>query len=303
MKRTLVLTTLTLSLLLPLVPRAAAQSRGKVINSGPAVQAGKIPPDIRNLALSTSAPTNILAVTTGSIYNVNYLNGAMTNPKTPTLSGYSMHQFIGMAFAGGTLYALTAAGPPEQPVYRSRIFSITDSNTTLNMGASLMFSGNPFHCIGEGDLAFDKSGNKMYATCLDNGVWKLITINLGNGAVTIVGPMPVPAGPTPQYTALAFNPAGDLYALDTRNRRLLKLDKQSLSNNSSVIPLVAAAGQQLPNTSLTGGMGFNDSGGLYAAFGGELMTINTSTGVLFPIGVGPYSGLVVSGGGPIVRRN
>jgi hypothetical protein len=298
MKRTLVLTTLTLSLLLTLGPRAAAQIRRKVINSGPAAPAGKLPPLIRDTAAPIpTQPTIILATVNGTVVNV--VNGAATVPQTPMLSGQSVKQFIGMTRAGSKLYGLTSAYAPELLAFRSRLFTITGSNTTLNAGVALIMPSTGI-CGGAGDLAYDKSGNTLYATCLDS-VWKLVTINPVSGGVTEVGPMPVPqGGQSPQYAGLAFSPTGELYALDTMNRRLLMLDKQNPVNNYSVITLTAAG--QLPNPSPTGSLGFNDDGGLFASFGNQLIAINSLTGEVAQVGAGTYTGLVVSGGGLVVHN-
>ncbi|MBV8856511.1 MAG: hypothetical protein JOZ02_06100 [Acidobacteria bacterium] len=300
MKRTLVLTPLTLSLLLLLiVPRAAAQVRGKIVKSGPALPAGNIPPLIHDVAVPVpTVAVNIVATVGGTVVTVKALNGAVTSTQTPALSNQPMYRFIGMTVVGGKLYALTSATAPEQPANRSRLFTITGSNTTLTPVATLSPAGV---CGGEGDIAYDKSANMMYATCLDSGgVWRLVTINLGSGAVTPVGPMPVMVGQPPQYAGLAFSPTGELYALDTMNRRLFKLDKQNPANNYSMLTL--SAPWQLPNPSATGGLGFNDVGGLYASFGGALVSINTLTGEVAHIGAGAYTALVASGGGLYVAQ-
>jgi hypothetical protein len=294
MKRTLVLTTLTLSLLLLSGPPAAAQVRGKIIKSGPAVQTSKIPPYLRDLAAPVpTVPVRIVATVNGTVVNVNSLNGVPISSQTPMLSSQSMYKFIGMTVVGGKLYGLTSASAPEQPANRSRLFTITGQNATLNSVATLSPAGK---CGGEGDIAYDKSGNMLYATCLDvDGLWKLVTIDLVTGAITVVGPMPVMVGQPPQYAGLAFNRVGELYALDTANRRLFKLDKQNPANNPSMLTLTAPG--QLPNASVTGGLGFDDAGGLYASFGNQVVAINSLTGVVAQIGAGAYTALVASGGG------
>jgi hypothetical protein len=297
MKRTLVLTTLTLSLLLLPGPRAAAQIRRKVINSGPAQPDGRIPSLISNHAAPIpTLPTKIVAAGNGAVVNVNPLNGAAHNTQTPLYLGQPVYKFVGMTLVGGTLYGLTSDSASEQPANRSRLFTITGANTTLNA------KGPGGNCGGEGDLAYDKSSNMLYATCLDNAnVWKLVMISPVSGGVTDVGAMPVPqGGQLPQYAGLAFSPTGELYALDTMNRRLLKLDKQNPVNNPSVITLTAAL--QLPLPSATGSLGFSDAGALFASSGGWLIVINPLTGEVAQIGSGTYTGLAVSGGGLVVHN-
>ncbi|HEX8283961.1 MAG TPA: hypothetical protein VF588_11430 [Pyrinomonadaceae bacterium] len=238
-------------------------------------------------------PVRIVATVNGTVVNVNSLNGVPISSQTPMLSSQSMYKFIGMTVVGGKLYGLTSASAPEQPANRSRLFTITGQNATLNSVATLSPAGK---CGGEGDIAYDKSGNMLYATCLDvDGLWKLVTIDLVTGAITVVGPMPVMVGQPPQYAGLAFNRVGELYALDTANRRLFKLDKQNPANNPSMLTLTAPG--QLPNASVTGGLGFDDAGGLYASFGNQVVAINSLTGVVAQIGAGAYTALVASGGG------
>jgi hypothetical protein len=209
-------------------------------------------------------------------------------------------KFIGLAFGPNSLYGLTSSYEAN-PSWKGRLFTASPNNSFsfLGIGSALSLNGFPLQCY-EGDLAYDKSLNKMYGTCDDGGGWFLMTIKLSNGVVTDKGSLPAATGPYgyPYYSALAFNPAGELFALDTYNKKLYKLDK----NNASVIQPVINLSGPVPIPSAYGGMGFSDLGELYVSFGGQLAAINILTGDVTVVGNGAYSGLIVSGGGVITKR-
>jgi len=196
-----------------------------------------------------------------------------------------------------TLYGLTSAYITNG--YNSYLFVIGPNYglhpyETLSFGTPLYLSGNRWYCLGEGDLAFDNTG-VLYATCKAGSAWQLITINPGSGAVAIKGTMPAGGA----FSALAFNKLGELFALDTSTRTLWKVNKNNPSSNPQSIPLIVGPGQIMPNTSLQGAMGFSTGGGLYAFFGGQLVSINLQNGMLTILtnnNFGYISGMVVSGG-------
>ena len=256
----------------------------------------KIPIDLTNLSASTGTPPKILGTNYGSFYNIDSVNGTTSNSHLPTLSGMSMHQFIGIADVNNTVYGLTIAYSPQPYPYQSRLFTINLTNNTLSPGNPLTLLGNTWICGKEGDLTYDKVSGNMYATCYDGG-WKLVTISVG-GNVNVVGNMPAGGA----FSGLAFGPSGDLYALDSLGRKLWKLNLSNLSI-STMIPLVPSEGQQLSNTSPSGALGFSPTGGLFASFGGDMMTIDPATGVTFVFANGPNSGLIVTGGaGPVTHE-
>ena len=230
------------------------------------------------------------------IYDVNAQNGTSTKPRTPLYQSSSYKiPFTGITYVPqngvNVLYGLSFSNMTS---YYSTLFTIQPnySFTSLGLHPMTMLNGVEWRCGQEGDIAYDKYTGKLYATC-SNGGWKLVTINLASSVVTILGGN---IGSGGDYSALAVNPTGELYALDTMSRVLVKLNKSTGSIQGNPIPLTGA----LPNTSVNGGMGFNDVGVLYAAFGGKLMTINVTTGAVNVIGnTANFSGLVVNGGGPI----
>jgi hypothetical protein len=276
----------------------------RVISGAQKVKAAKItantriPIDLTNLSQPTGTPPKILGTIYGSFHNIDPATGNTSNSHTPTLSGMSMYNFIGIADVNNTVYGLTTAYSPQPYPYQSRLFTIDVANNTLSPGNPLTLSGNTWICGKEGDLTYDKVSGQMYATCYD-GVWKLVTISLA-GNVTVVGNMPVGGA----FTGLAFGPPGKLYALDSLGRKLWTLNQSDLSL-STMVPLVPYAGQQLSNTSQSGALGFSPRGGLFASFGGDMMTIDPATGVTFVFanGNGANSGLIVTGGaGPVTQQ-
>lgn len=246
-------------------------------------------------------PTNILGITGttygqgSTIYDVNATNGNITNPRTPLYqSSYYRIPFVGFTYApyngNNLLYGLSFSNISN---YASTLFTILPnfSFNALGLHPPTMLNGVEWRCGLEGDIAYDKSTGKLYATC-SNGGWKLVTINPSTSVVTVVGSI----GSGGNYSALAVSPAGELYALDTMSRVLVKLNKTTGAVQGSLIPLTGA----VPNTSTEGGMGFNDAGVLYAAFGGKLITINVTNGAVNVIGgTANFSGLIVQGGGDI----
>lgn len=249
-------------------------------------------------------PTKILGVTGttygpgSTIYDINAKDGTPSNPRTPLYqsSGYKI-PFVGITYApykgSNVLYGLSFS---NMAYYASTLFRIGPDGAfnTLAVLPPTSLNGTEWRCGLEGDIAYDKSTGKLYATC-SNGGWKLVTINQTSSVVTPVGS--INAGGN--YSALAVSPGGELYALDTMSRVLVKLNKTTGGVQGTPIPLTGP----LPNTSTEGGMGFNDAGVLYAAFGGKLITINVTSGAVNVIGgTMNFSGLVVSGGGKVVIK-
>lgn len=302
MKQTLTLTLLIFSLLSLSLSQAVAQSRSKSAATSTQTVESHVPTTLANTPKSTGTPPKILGTSSGIVYDVDALSATTSNARTPRDSGQSVSEFIGFAFdSNNTLYGLTSSFS-NNPVWRSHLFTISPNSTfsTLGIGPSLNYNGNPFYCI-DGDLAYDKTlPGYMYATCNDAGNWRLVTIKLSTGVVTLKGSLPAASGiyGNPSYAALAFNPAGDLYALDTYNKKLYKLNKI----NANASPPIALTGP-LPIPSTTGSMSFSDSGGLYAAFGGKLVTINLANGAVGVIGNSSFTGLIVSGGSGPIRHN
>jgi hypothetical protein len=231
----------------------------------------------------------------GDLYDINPLTGAgSTGPNITQGGPHPQIRFSGMASSTSVpMWALTHTQSPAP--YQSVLMPIY-ANNTLGGPTPLKLAGNTWICSAgvEGDLAYDKAGGALYATCRDTA-WKLVTIDPANGNVSIKGPMPSGGA----FTAIAFNSVGTLYALDTLQRKLWNLNKANPASSPVPIPLTMAPGQQMPNTSTSGSMGFTDAGGIFAAFGNVFVSINPSTGVMsiLSTGLASPSGLIVTGGG------
>lgn|GEM_PF-5198013 len=299
-------TTLTIVLiLLSLSPTGAAGQRRSAIGAEAKKAEKATAIKMSDISASTGTPPKIIATAGGGVWDINAVDGTTSNGHTPKYLGGMTMNFDGIALgANDTLFALTSAY--QSNAYKSYLFVIgpnygVNRFESLLYGTPLYMAGNRWYCLGEGDLAYDKGG-ALYASCMDGSGWKLVTINPGSGAVGIVGSMPSGGS----FSALAFNSSGELFALDTSSRKLWKLDKTNPSNNPQAIPLTVAAGQQMPNTSSQGGMGFTANGGLYAAFGGQLVIINPVNGALSIVtsnNGGYTSGLAISGGSGPIKHN
>lgn len=284
----------SLLIVLPLVVlffvlSAAGQPKTKKITTGEAKTI--VPANVRNTSLSTGSAPKVQATSSGDFYDVDPATGASSNPRQPKLNGLTVH-LAGITRDNNTVWGLSTSVQPQQ-ANQCRLVAINPALNTITGGPTLQRAGNQVFCQSEGDVAYDKTAGVLYASCLDSGVWTLYTINTSTGALTFKGTFP--AGSC--YAGLAFSPDGKLYALDTVQKRLWKLDKNNAASSPMLIPLVPAPGQQLPNTSQSGSMGFTDAGGVLASFGGDFVSINPTTGAVAKISPAAYSGILVSGGG------
>lgn len=309
MKRILTLTILVFSLLNLCASYTGAQPRSRIGGQAPKAEKAAA---IKLSDISAPVPTNntqIVGIADTTIRNINF-DGTSTNFHTPKYQGMIVN-FDGFVVGpANKLYGLSSDTQANN--YGSHLFIIgpdvgPQPYETLQWGMALNIydattnTNARWYCHGEGDLAYEKGGS-LYATCKDGGVWKLVTIDRNSALVNIIGPMPGGSGSS-AFSALAFNSVGELYALDTFNRKLWKVDKTNPSNNPQLISLTPKAGQQLPSPSNQGGMGFSDGGGgLYAFFGGKLVTINTLNGTVTTVtgnNAGYVSGLIAYGGGVV----
>lgn len=135
--------------------------------------------------------------------------------------------------------------------------------------------------VFEGGLAFEPGTGVLYAVNQELADSPhLMTINVATGQATIVGQI---AGGTHDFAGLAFDPAGQLYALDRVTNALWKIDK---SNPSSGLTVQVGAG--LGSGIVMGDVGgmTNDPGtgtyyGCSGALGGgskHLFTVDLGTG-------------------------
>lgn len=178
----------------------------------------------------------------GVLYDVDTFTGDAINPRATGISTLS-----GIAFSpAGMLYGHDAA---------------TDWLHRINpqTGASV-----PVGFIGidvtEGDLAFNPVSGQLFGT-QSFGDDRLYTIDLATGQGTTVGVI-TDAG---DISAIAFDAAGTLYALDTLTDAIYIVDPLT-ADILSTIPLGASLGS-------SAGMAFDPvTGNLYIADGGALGT-------------------------------
>jgi len=209
----------------------------------------------------------------GLVYDVDAQTGAATNPRAFSESATTLTLYAGVEFdAGGSLLLATHESNPSFP---SQLFSasygISDVQSLGAFGAQ----------VGEGDLALDPLSGDLFAIGLTELTIPLTLLRIdladvGAGA-TVVGEI----GPG-DISALAFDAAGTLYAIDTDTDTLLVIDP----TDASTLPIVDLS---QPLGALAG-MDFDPATGtLYVADGGgggndALFTLEPATGVLTLVG-------------------
>lgn len=137
----------------------------------------------------------------------------------------------------GTIYGLTALSGNEP----NSLISI-DPVT----GRHAVVGRTGLNRIFEGDLDFDPTTGLLYGVQdepLDRFHKDLFQIDKQTGVATVIGTIPRPDGG--DLSALAFDSAGNLYVLDTRQEELLRIDKTNAAILDAVgtsVPLGIAAG-------------------------------------------------------------
>jgi hypothetical protein len=172
----------------------------------------------------------------------------------------------------GTLYSLSTFAASSDGC---SLFTID-----ANSGGTQLVGSTGLLDIFEGDLDFDPMTGVLYGVqnVRSDDVRELFSIDTNTGVATPIGSIS-PAG---DYSAMAFDAAGTLYVLDTRNELLMTVDPSDAAILST-LSLSAALGQ-------AAGMDFHpDTGVLYVADGAgqgtnNLYTLDTTTGVLTTIG-------------------
>ena len=202
------------------------------------------------------------------IYDINTATGAATGPR-PT--GTSL---AGIAFqpSTGNLYGLSLG---FQPNGNSLVQINPTTGATTVVGAIGLLSN-----IVEGDLAFNPVNGNLYGVD-SSGVF--FQMNVATGAATTIGQ--IPSGGQGDFSALAFNAAGVLFAIDTGavgNSILSTINPLTGGILSSVVMNVNLGG--------SAGLTFDyATGTAYLADGvtggtNLLYTLNTTTGVATGIG-------------------
>lgn len=215
----------------------------------------------------------------GFVYDVDAATGAASNPRLFTEDSIDLTRYAGVEFAadGSLLLATVQANASFPSQLFSASLAATDATLIGAVGAQ----------VGEGDLALDPLTGDLYAVGLTDLIapFTLLRIDLPSSTATVVGVI----GPS-DVSALAFDAAGTLYAIDTGSDAVLVLDPSDASTLSSVAlsePLGALAGMDFDPA----------TGTLYVADGGSgganaLFTLDPVTGALSEVGpLGIASGL------------
>lgn len=138
----------------------------------------------------------------------------------------------------------------------------------------------------EGGLDFDPTTGILYGVNAGGGVaGGLFTVDLGTGAMTIVGPILDTGGSVIDASAMAFDDAGNLYLLRTNTSpmELWQIDPSDASTLSAIaLPALASS-----SVLAVGGMEFDDSSGkLYVLYetGETLVEVDPVTGASTTLG-------------------
>ncbi len=228
---------------------------------------------LATLTTPTLATTPLYGTTVwGTLWDIDAGTGAAVNPRdtsTVHLAGIEVD-------SDGTMYGLsTFGGVPANTLFRI--------NPTTGFATQVGWTG--LNSIYEGDLALDPTSGHLYgAYDGSGGNLKLFRINKSTGAATVVGPISIWG----DYSALGFDLAGNLFAVDTTDRWVRRLDK----NSGQVLSSVALSGFY---GSITAGMDVDPATGtMYFASGDNptayLYTLNTTTGALSIVGATGVSG-------------
>ncbi len=181
----------------------------------------------------------------GVLYDIDPLSGGATNPRPTGLSTLS-----GIALSpAGVLYGHDAATDSLHQIDPAT----GDSSLVGFIGIDVI----------EGDLAFDPVSGKLFGA-QSFGDDRLYTIDLATGFGTTIGIIT----PDGDISALAFDASGALFALDTLNEAIYRVDPAT-ADILETFPLGASLGS-------SAGMAFDpDTGNLYVADGGALGTNKT----------------------------
>jgi hypothetical protein len=242
--------------------------------------------------LASTADAGIIgrAVVGNQLYYLND-NGALTSPKTISYQSYSGIGYIGLATLGGSYRAVSRAGAYAN-YYPQQVFSITDTGSTATAG---LMNNTNWNMFTEGDCATDPTTGDLWAIKPNGQLYRFVNNAYNNG--TLIGTIPGVL----DASAMAFNPAGQLYVLDfSGNGRISRIDKTNAS-------IISSAYSSVPLYSCDAGMYFNpaNSGQLIISATGTsgnyngqlLMKTTAATGAATVMGqTSPTQGIVVTSG-------
>jgi len=210
----------------------------------------------------------------GMLYDMTE-TGVASNPRATGVGTLS-----GIAFSNGVLYGLDAGTD-----YLWRINPANGASTQIG------FLGLD---VTEGDLGFDPISGQLYGV-QSFGDDRLYTINTATGVATTIGTIAADA----DISAIAFDSTGALFALDTYNDVIYRVDPSDASILQT-IPLMV--GQTPIDLGPAAGMVYNpDSGVFYFADGGPFGTdqfylYSPALQIVFPFGQMTLNGAPLSEG-------
>jgi hypothetical protein len=174
----------------------------------------------------------------------------------------------------GTLYG-AAQGSPGESEPGGMLYTIDPVTGAATYRATL-----GVFIQMEGDIACDPTTGVLYGV---DGSGQFFTINTSTGACTILGTIG-PGGPRGDVSAIAFDPAGTLYAVESESRAFYKVDKGTGT--------IIESHPMGPIEQLVGGLAYVPaSGGMIFASGapwGQVYAVSCVSGAATPIG--PLSG-------------
>jgi hypothetical protein len=236
------------------------------------------------LVITTPARAALLGISwetwgtsaTQYLYDVDVNTGAATNPRNTGLT-----TIVGITAepSTGTLYGFG--------VYYSKLYTFDQATGNPTLVGSTGISGS------EGDLDFDPTTGLLYGLqwTPNSGPNRLLfTVNKSTAQATQVGD--VTNGGGGDLSAMAFDPSGNLYVLNTTTSELLRVDKstaQTLSRVTYSTKLGSTAGMDFDP--ITGKLYVAD-GGRSASSTNRLYMLDPESGAMTDVGpLGISSGL------------
>lgn len=167
-----------------------------------------------SVASDALADVTLLGMTwnTEHLYTVNGTDGS--SELFGDFRPYLDHYMIGIDFGpDGLLYGVGI----DQTTWGPSLFRFDLAART----AEEIYVDNPGG-TGEGDIAFDPDSGLLYMIGVTQSVSNLVTIDIASGHVEPIGEVAVE-----DYSAMAFDGQGRLWAVDTYNGGLVEFDKHT----------------------------------------------------------------------------
>lgn len=208
--------------------------------------------------------------TTSTLWDINPLTGAASNPRT--VSGGINRPPLVIDFApNGTLYGISlgSGGSPASGM----LFTINPATGATTFVANL----TQFIDV-EGDIAIDPTTGILYAV---DGLGSLFTVHTATGVCTTVGALPMDLPGGADYSGLGFDENGRLYVWSQFGSVLRRINKANAAVQTTV-PLSPFPGGSVGDVVFDRGTGRCFLAGDMP--GGFLSSVDPDTGAVTPIG-------------------